>query len=86
MVPSGASTGKREALELRDGKEDFMGKGVQKALNNIKDIIAPALIGMDVREEQEIDEKLIVLDNTATKSKLGANSILGVSLRVLKAG
>jgi len=86
MVPSGASTGKREALELRDGKEDFMGKGVQKALNNIKDIIAPALIGMDVREQQEIDEKMIVLDNTATKSKLGANSILGVSLGVLKAG
>ena len=86
MVPSGASTGKREALELRDGKEDFMGKGVQKALNNIKDIIAPALIGMDVREQQEIDEKMIVLDNTATKSNLGANSILGVSLGVLKAG
>ncbi len=86
MVPSGTSTGKREALELRDGKEDFMGKGVQKALNNIKDIIAPALIGMDVREQQEIDEKMIVLDNTATKSNLGANSILGVSLGVLKAG
>jgi enolase len=86
MVPSGTSTGKREALELRDGKEDFMGKGVQKALNNIKDIIAPALIGMDVREQQEIDEKMIVLDDTATKSNLGANSILGVSLGVLKAG
>ena len=86
MVPSGASTGSREALELRDGAESFMGKGVLKAVTNIQEIIAPALIGIDVRNQQEIDEKMIMLDGTSSKSKLGANAILGVSLAVLNLG
>ena len=83
MVPSGASTGSREALELRDGSDSFMGKGVTKAVTNIQEIIAPGLIGVDVRNQQEIDEKMIALDGTSSKSKLGANAILGVSLAVL---
>ena len=84
MVPSGASTGSREALELRDGSDSFMGKGVtKKAVTNIQEIIAPVLIGVDVRNQQEIDEKMIALDGTSSKSKLGANAILGVSLAVL---
>ena len=86
MVPSGASTGSREALELRDGNSAFMGKGVSIAVSNIKEVIAPALIGMDVTNQQEIDEKMLVLDGTSSKSKLGANAILGVSLAVLSAG
>ena len=86
MVPSGASTGSREALELRDGDVAHMGKGVSKAVANIHEIISPALIGMDVTHQQEIDEKMIALDGTSSKSKLGANAILGVSLAVLKAG
>jgi len=83
MVPSGASTGSREALELRDGSDSFMGKGVTKAITNIQEIIAPALIGVEVTNQQEIDEKMIALDGTSSKSKLGANAILGVSLAVL---
>ena len=83
MVPSGASTGSREALELRDGSDSFMGKGVTKAITNIQEIIAPALIGVEVTNQQEIDEKMIALDGTFLKSKLGANAILGVSLAVL---
>jgi len=86
MVPSGASTGSREALELRDGDAPHMGKGVSKAVANIHEIISPALIGMDVTNQQEIDEKMIVLDGTSSKSKLGANAILSVSLAVLQAG
>ena len=86
MVPSGASTGSREALELRDGNEAYLGKGVNKALANIHEIIAPALIGMDVTNQQDIDEKMLALDGTSTKSRLGANAILGVSLAVLNAG
>ena len=86
MVPSGASTGSREALELRDGKEAYLGKGVSKAVGNIHEIIAPALIGMDVTNQQDIDEKMLALDGTSSKSKLGANAILGVSLAVLDAG
>ncbi len=86
MVPSGASTGSREALELRDGAESFMGKGVAKALTNIQEVIAPSLIGIDVTNQQEIDEKMIELDGTPSKSKLGANAILGVSLAVLSLG
>ena len=86
MVPSGASTGSREALELRDGDSTYMGKGVSKAVSNIHEIIAPALVGMDVTNQQEIDEKMIILDGTSSKSKLGANAILGVSLAVLDAG
>ena len=86
MVPSGASTGSREALELRDDSSDFMGKGVSKAVSNINEVIAPTLIGMDVTNQQEIDEKMLALDGTSSKSKLGANAILGVSLAVLNAG
>jgi len=86
MVPSGASTGSREALELRDGSAAYFGKGVNKAVENIHKIIAPALVGMDVTNQQEIDEKMLALDGTISKSKLGANAILGVSLAVLEAG
>ena len=86
MIPSGASTGSREALELRDGNEAYLGKGVSKAVANIHEIIAPALIGMDVTNQQDIDEKMLALDGTSSKSKLGANAILGVSLAVLDAG
>ena len=86
MVPSGASTGSREALELRDGDSTYMGKGVGKAVANIHEIIAPALIGMDVTNQQDIDEKMLALDGTSSKAKLGANAILGVSLAVLDAG
>ena len=86
MVPSGASTGSREALELRDHNADFMGKGVSKAVANINEVIAPTLIGMDVTNQQEIDEKMLALDGTSSKSKLGANAILGVSLAVLNVG
>lgn len=82
-VPSGASTGENEALELRDGdKKCFCGKGVLKAVANVNDIIAPALKGMDVTAQRAIDQKMIDLDGTPTKSKLGANAILGVSLAV----
>ena len=86
MVPSGASTGSREALELRDGRAAYFGKGVNKAVENIHKIIAPALVGIDVTNQQEIDEKMLALDGTISKSKLGANAILGVSLAVLDAG
>ncbi len=82
-VPSGASTGENEALELRDGdKKCFCGKGVLKAVANVNNIIAPALKGMDVTAQRAIDQKMIDLDGTPTKSKLGANAILGVSLAV----
>ncbi|MDA9691053.1 phosphopyruvate hydratase [Pseudomonadota bacterium] len=86
MVPSGASTGSREALELRDGGSTYLGKGVQMAINNIHNKIAPALIGMDVNHQKLIDETMIALDGSDTKSNLGANAILGVSLAVLGAG
>ncbi len=85
-VPSGASTGEREALELRDGdKKRYLGKGVLKAVDNVNKIIAPAICGMDVSDQVGIDNKMIALDGTKTKSKLGANAILGVSLAVAKA-
>lgn len=85
-VPSGASTGEHEALELRDGdKARYGGKGVLKAVANVNDIIAPALAGMSVLEQRAIDRKMLDLDGTKTKSKLGANAILGVSLAVAKA-
>lgn len=85
-VPSGASTGEHEALELRDGdKSRYGGKGVQKAVDNINNIIAPALIGMSALEQVRIDHKMLALDGTKTKSNLGANAILGVSLAVAKA-
>ena len=85
MVPSGASTGKYEALELRDGGENLGGKNVDKALRNIRESIAPSLIGMDARNQREIDEKMIGLDGTANKSRLGANAILGCSLAACRA-
>jgi len=84
-VPSGASTGEREALELRDGGKEFLGKGVRKAVENINKIIGPKLIGMDVRNQREIDNCMIELDGTENKSKLGANAILGVSLACARA-
>ena len=85
-VPSGASTGENEALELRDGdKKRYLGKGVLKAVDNINKVIAPALYGMSVLEQRAIDHKMIALDGTKTKSKLGANAILGVSLAVARA-
>ncbi len=80
-VPSGASTGEREALELRDGdKSRYLGKGVTKAVNNVNTEIRDALLGMDVFEQQAIDEKMIALDGTETKERLGANALLAVSL------
>jgi enolase len=86
-VPSGASTGEREALELRDGdKKRFLGKGVLKAVGNIDKIITPALIGMEITAQQQIDDKMLALDGTDFKSKLGANAILGVSLACARAG
>ena len=85
-VPSGASTGEHEALELRDGdKSRYKGKGVTKAVENINKIIAPALLGEDASNQRLIDKKMLELDGTPTKSKLGANAILGVSLAVAKA-
>jgi enolase len=84
-VPSGASTGENEALELRDGdKKRYMGKGVLKAVDNVNKIIAKEIIGMNALNQVEIDTKMIELDGTRTKSKLGANAILGVSLAVAK--
>jgi enolase len=86
MVPSGASTGQHEAVELRDGDPHrFHGKGVQKAIKSISSVLAPALIGMDSREQQVIDEKMRQLDGTPNKSHLGANAILGISLAVAQA-
>ncbi len=85
-VPSGASTGENEALELRDGdKSRYLGKGVLKAVDNVNKVIAEELIGMDALEQVTIDQKMIALDGTKTKSKLGANAMLGVSLAVAKA-
>jgi len=85
-VPSGASTGENEALELRDGdKSRYLGKGVLKAVENVNNVIAPALIGMDATNQVAIDKAMIALDGTKTKSKLGANAMLGVSLAAAKA-
>ncbi|WP_373812122.1 phosphopyruvate hydratase [Porphyromonas loveana] len=85
-VPSGASTGENEAIELRDGdKKRYLGKGVLKAVQNVNEVIAPALYGMSVLEQTAIDHKLLELDGTKTKSNLGANAMLGVSLAVAKA-
>jgi enolase len=85
-VPSGASTGVNEALELRDGdKSRYMGKGVLQAVKNVNEVIAPAIMGMSALNQTQIDRFLIELDGTPTKSKLGANAMLGVSLAVAKA-
>jgi enolase len=84
-VPSGASTGEHEAVELRDGGKRYKGKGVRKAVGNVNEVIAPRLRGRDPREQRTIDELMIELDGTPTKRKLGANAVLGVSLAVAKA-
>ena len=85
-VPSGASTGENEAIELRDGdKSRYLGKGVLKAVNNVNSIIAEEILGMEVSDQAAIDMKMIALDGTKNKSNLGANAILGVSLAVARA-
>ncbi len=86
IVPSGASTGEREALELRDGdKKRFLGKGTLKAVANVNEILAPALIGFDVTDQTLIDKTMIEMDGTPDKSKLGANAILGISMACARA-
>lgn len=86
IVPSGASTGEREALELRDGdKGRYLGKGVLKAVDNVNEVLAEAVIGLDVRDQNQIDKTLIELDGTKDKSKYGANAILGISLAAARA-
>lgn len=85
IVPSGASTGSREALELRDNDDRYMGKGVLKAVNNVNTVIREKLISMDASDQALIDKTLIALDGTENKSNLGANATLGVSMAVLKA-
>ena len=85
-APSGASTGIYEALELRDGGARYMGKGVQGAVTSINDVYAKELIGMDVADQEAIDEKMIALDGTQNKEKLGANAVLAVSMAASKAG
>lgn len=84
-VPSGASTGEHEAVELRDGGKSYMGKGVSQAVKNVNEILAPELIGTNVFDQKKIDASMIELDGTPNKSKLGANAILGISLAVAKA-
>ncbi|RLF38012.1 MAG: phosphopyruvate hydratase [Thermoplasmata archaeon] len=85
-VPSGASKGKHEALEIRDNGKEFLGKGVRKAVSNVKSVIAPKLIGLDAREQREIDSLLIDLDGTENKSRLGANAILACSMACARLG
>lgn len=86
IVPSGASTGEHEAVELRDGdKKRYLGKGVEKAVKNVNEVIAPELVGFDVTNQNAIDMLMIELDGTKNKGKLGANAILGVSMAVAKA-
>ena len=84
-VPSGASTGEHEAVELRDGGDAYMGKGVSKAVHNVNSIISQELLGESVFDQNRIDQLMIDLDGTPNKSKLGANAILGVSLAAAKA-
>ncbi|HUJ69012.1 MAG TPA: phosphopyruvate hydratase, partial [Syntrophorhabdales bacterium] len=86
IVPSGASTGEREALELRDGDQSrFQGKGVLNAVNNVNEVIAPKVEGLDIVDQSLIDNIMIDLDGTDNKSKLGANAILAVSMAVARA-
>src|SRR5688500_8829560 len=86
MVPSGASTGKREAMELRDGESSrYLGKGVRRAVQNVIETIAPEIEGMEAAEQAAVDQALLELDGTPNKSSLGANAILGVSLAVARA-
>ena len=84
-VPSGASTGEHEVVELRDGGKTYMGKGVSKAVENVNQILAEELIGISVFDQNKIDQMMIDLDGTPNKSKLGANAILGISLAAAKA-
>ncbi|NOJ77355.1 phosphopyruvate hydratase [Myxococcus xanthus] len=85
-VPSGASTGEHEAIELRDGdKHRYLGKGVQKAVKNVVDVLAPSLVGMDAADQFAVDQRMLELDGTATKGKLGANAILAVSMAAARA-
>lgn len=84
-VPSGASTGAFEAVELRDGEKRYLGKGVEKAINNVVEVIAPEVVGLDAQDQRLVDQTMIDLDGTNNKAKLGANAILGVSLAVAKA-
>ena len=84
-VPSGASTGSYEAVELRDNTNDWMGKGVSKAIRNVNNEIRKLLLGLEVSSQKEIDESMLILDGTKNKSRLGANAILGVSMTVLRA-
>jgi enolase len=86
-VPSGASTGEHEALELRDGdKSRYLGKGVKQAVANVNDKLGPAIIGLNALDQPGVDERLLEIDGTDTKSKLGANAILAVSMAVARAG
>jgi len=85
-APSGASTGKHEAVELRDGGARYNGKGVKKAVDNVNAVIAPAIIGMDVNDQEGIDQKMLELDGTRDKSNLGANATVATSMAVLRAG
>ena len=84
-VPSGASTGEREALEMRDGGNRYNGKGVLNAVNNVNTVLRDAVIGMDAKDQKALDYKMIELDGTKTKSNLGANAILGISMAALRA-
>ena len=85
-VPSGASTGEHEAVELRDGdKSRYLGKGVLKAVENVDTLIAPELVGLDACDQLEVDKAMLEIDGTKNKSKLGANAVLGVSLATAKA-
>ena len=83
-VPSGASTGEREALEMRDGGERYNGKGVLKAVENVNTVLKEAVVGMDAAEQRALDYKMIELDGTETKARLGANAILGISMAAMK--
>ena len=85
MVPSGASTGSHEAVELRDGGKDWMGKGVSKAVRNVNEEIRNLLVGLDVSNQEEIDASMLILDGTSNKGRLGANAILGASMSVIRA-
>lgn len=85
-VPSGASTGAYEAVELRDGGDRYLGKGVLQAIKNVNDVLGPKVIGMDPTDQKGIDDVMLALDGTPNKANMGANAILGVSLAASKAG
>lgn len=85
MVPSGASTGRHEAVELRDGEDHWLGKGVNRAVSNVNDIISKTLAGMDVADQNSIDEAMLALDSSPNKAEIGANAMLGASMACLRA-